>query len=229
MSKKSKKIWFISAFAVVFIAIAIIVYKKYYNNNLYKNADFKLNTVERTWLNYGEKVMEVSSELELPADYLLALIALECEGYRDVKSRFEPYIFKKLQKVRDGKLENFEGIVKQDIYNSNDDALKNLASSWGPFQIMGYQCFHLDIKIKQLRGKNTIYYGALWIKKMYGEYLEKKKYKDAFHLHNTGQKHPLYGPPRTHNRKYVPRGLKYMKKFEKLIIEQKSDSTNSEY
>lgn len=164
--------------------------------------------------------MEVSNELDLKPDYLLALIALECEGYREVKSRFEPYIFKKLLKVRDKKLENFEGIVYQDIYNSNDDALKNLASSWGPFQLMGYQCFHLDIKIKQLRGKKSVYYGAVWIKKMYGEYLEKNKFKDAFHIHNTGQKYPRYGPPRTHSKRYVPKGLNYMKKFEKIINEQ---------
>lgn len=217
---KKKTLWAIILIAA--LAIAVFVFQKIQNNKTLENFDFRLNTVDRTWLNYGEQVLEVSNELSLPPEYLLALIALECEGYRNVKSRFEPYIFKKLLRVREGKIEYFEGIVPQDLYNSSDDALKNLASSWGPFQLMGYQCFHLDIKIKQLRGKKAVYYGALWIKKMYGTSLEQKKYKDAFHLHNTGQKYPRHGPPKTHNRRYIPKGLKYMKKFEKLIADQNS-------
>ncbi|NUM30834.1 MAG: hypothetical protein HUU47_00735 [Bacteroidetes bacterium] len=213
---------------IVIGIIAVIIFQKIKNKSTLENFDFRLNTVDRTWLNYGEQVIEVGEELSLQPEYLLALIALECEGYRNVKSRFEPYIFKKLLKVREAKIENFEGIIPQDLYNSSDEALKNLASSWGPFQLMGYQCFHLDIKIKQLRGKKSIYYGAFWIKKMYGTYLEQKKFKDAFHLHNTGQKYPKYGPPKTHNKRYVPKGLKYMKQFEKLIAESKTDSSKKE-
>lgn len=111
-----------------------------------------------------------------------------------------------------GEIDNFEGIVPEDILNSDDAALKNLASSWGPFQLMGYQCFHLNIKIlRNFCGRKSVFYGAKWIKQVYGKSLQQKKYKDAFHLHNTGKKYPKIGPPRTHNRSYVPNGIKFMK------------------
>jgi len=198
---------------VALVVIALLVVQKVYNNYLFKHAEANLNVADRTLLNYRKDVEKVSKELDLPADYLLALIALECGGFKEVPSRFEKHIYKKLVKVRAGEIDNFEGIVPEDIINSDDAALKNLASSWGPFQLMGYQCFHLNIKIKELRGRKSVFYGAKWIKQVYGKSLQQKKYKDAFHLHNTGKKYPKIGPPRTHNRSYVPNGIKFMKKF----------------
>lgn len=206
--------WFLTA---VIIIILIVAVQKIYNRYLYNHSDAKLSVVERTWLNYKDEVKKSSLKLDLPADYLLALIALECSGFKEVPSRFEPHVFTKLQDVRDGEVNNFEGIVTPDIHNSNDDALKNLASSWGPFQLMGYQCLYLDIKLKEMRGKNSVYYSSVWIKNAYGKYLEKKQYKDAFHLHNTGKPYPKVGPPKTHNRYYVPKGLKFMKEFRTLL------------
>jgi len=202
--------WLILA---VFATVILFVAQKAYNNYIFKNAEANLNVSDRTLLNYKKDVIMVSDDLDLPADYLLALIALECSGFKEVPSRFEPHIYKKLTKVRAGEIENFEGIVPEDIVNSDDAALKNLASSWGPFQLMGYQCFHLNIKIKEMRGRKAVFYGAKWIKLMYGKSLKKKKFKDAFHLHNTGKKYPKIGPPRTHSRSYVPNGIKYMKEF----------------
>lgn len=227
MARRSKiKIykWLLLALTLVIIIAAA---QKLYNRYIYKHSDANLNVVDRTWLNYHKEVESVSEDLEMPASYLLALIALECSGYKEIPSRFEPHIFEKLDKVREGKIENFEGVKPEDLLRSDDAALKNLASSWGPFQLMGYQCFHLDVKIKQLRGKNSVLYGATWIKKMYGNYLVKKRYKDAFHLHNTGQKYPKIGPPKTHSRYYVPRGLKFMKEFDKKFKEMEKEKNEA--
>ena len=195
----------------------VFIAQKQYNKYLYNHSDASLTAAERTWLNYSEDVKKVSEKMQVSPEYLLALIALECSGAKEVPSRFEPHIFLKLQQVRDGELPNFEGITTNDISNSNDDALKNLASSWGPFQLMGYQCFYLGIKLKDMRGDKAVYHGTQWIKNAYGKYLDKKKYKDAFHLHNTGKPYPKLGPPRTHNRYYVPRGLKFMKEFKVML------------
>lgn len=195
----------------------VFVAQKLYNRYIYAHSDASLTAVERTWLNYAEEVKKVSEELNVSPEYLLALIALECTGVKDAPSRFEPHIFVKLQAVRDGEKPNFESVTTADIANSSDEALKNLASSWGPFQLMGYQCLYLDIKLKALRGSKAVYHGTQWIKNAYGKYLDKKKYKDAFHLHNTGKPYPRLGPPRTHSRKYVPRGLKFMKEFKALL------------
>ncbi len=197
--------------------LAIILAQKLYNKFLYKSSQTNLTAVERTWINYKDEVLKVSSETEIAPEYLLALIALECSGVKEIPSRFESHVFLKLQDVRSGVIPNFESITTHDIEGSSDDALKNLASSWGPFQLMGYQCFYLDIKLKELRGSKAIYYGTQWIDKAYGKYLSKKRYKDAFHLHNTGKPYPKFGRPRTHNLHYVPKGIKLMKEFKTML------------
>lgn len=209
--------WIIIAGAFI---TAVIITQYYYNRYIYQHSEASLSIVDRTWLNYGEAVLESSEEIGLPANYLLALIALECGGSKEIKPRFEPHIFEKLQKVKNAESPNFETITTAELENCSEEGLKNLASSWGPFQLMGYQCLHLDIKIKELRGKKSVYYGCKWIKHTYGKYLEKKRFKDAFHLHNTGKKYPKIGPPRTHSRYYVPTGIKLMKAFEKLILQE---------
>lgn len=222
--KKNKILrWFLVAIVLVVLVFAA---QKLYNKYLYEHSDASLTAVERTWLNYKDDVKKASEELNISPEYLLALIALECEGRKEVPSRFEPHIFVKLQDVRNGELKNFESIATSDISNSSDDALKNLASSWGPFQLMGYQCLYLDIKLKEMRGKKAVYYGTLWIKNAYGKYLDKKKYKDAFHLHNTGKPYPKLGPPRTHNRHYVPKGIKFMKEFKVLLNNEAAQSVD---
>jgi len=207
-------IW-IGFFVLLLIAIAIT--QKIYNDYIFNHSEASLNVADRTWLNYAEDIEEVADDSTLPADYLLALIALECSGFKDVSSRFEPRIYKILLKVKAGEIANFEGILREDIASSDSAALKNLASSWGPFQLMGYKCFHLGIKIKEMRGRKAVFYGAQWIKQTYGKSLEQKKFKDAFHLHNTGKKYPKIGPPKTHSRYYVPRGIKFMKEFDVML------------
>lgn len=214
--------WFLVAISLI---VLVFIAQKTYNKYLYDHSDASLSATERTWLNYADDVKKVSKELNVEPEYLLALIALECEGRKEVPSRFEPHVFVKLQEVRDGEQERYESITTQDIATSDDEALKNLASSWGPFQLMGYQCLYLDIKLKDMRGKKAVYYGTQWIKNAYGKYLEKKKYKDAFHCHNTGKPYPKLGPPRTHNRHYVPRGLKFMKEFKLLLANDSAQQT----
>ena len=105
-------------------------------------------------------------------------------------------------------------ITHEMIADASDEALKNLAKSWGPFQLMGYKCLHLDVKVKDLRGDDALDWGAKWIKLEYGHLLRKKRYKDAFHYHNTGKTYPKSGIPKTHDPKYVDNGLKYMAYFE---------------
>ncbi|MCX6233495.1 MAG: hypothetical protein NT175_02060 [Bacteroidetes bacterium] len=52
-----------------------------------------------------------------------------------------------------------------------------------------------------------------WIDMTYGDYIRKGRYKDAFHIHNTGDTYPVAGPPKTYDPKYVENGLMYMKYF----------------
>jgi hypothetical protein len=172
-----------------------------------------LSAVERTKVNYGAKVDKIAKEFNISPEYLKALIVLECSGKKNPKQRFEVHIFERLKQVRDGDRKKYENITAETLKGASDEALKNLATSWGEFQLMGYKCVQLDISISEIRGRKSLYYGVKWITSEYGHLLKKKRYKDAFHYHNTGRKHPIVGRARTHNPKYVELGLAYMKQF----------------
>ena len=185
--------------------------------NVGKKQSAPVGGVEGAYVNYGRDVKRLAREFNLSPSYLMALIMLECSGASDVPPRFEKHVFTKLKNVREKKVSDLENISYKDISNASDDALKNLASSWGPFQLMGYKCIHLGISVKDLRGDNSLYYGVKWINDTYGDYIRQKRYKDAFHIHNTGRPVPKDGQYRTYDKSYVPRGLEYMKEFDKLF------------
>ena len=172
-----------------------------------------LSAVERTKLNYGDRVDKIAKEFGISPQYLKALIVLECSGEQNPKPRYESHIFDRLKEVRDGTRKKYESITTKILEGASDGALKNLATSWGAFQLMGYKCVQMDISIAEIRGRKSLYYSVKWIDEEYGYLLKKKRFKDAFHYHNTGRKHPIIGRARTHNPKYVELGLAYMKKF----------------
>jgi hypothetical protein len=141
-------------------------------------------------------------------------LQLECGGKKPAGSRFEKHVFKRLKEVRDGTRTNYENVKAHHLQDASDAALKNLATSWGPFQLMGYKCILLNVKIKDIRGPNAVHYGAKWINLAYGTRLRKGQYKDCFHIHNTGRPYPSNGRPKTHDPQYVPRGLSAIEKYE---------------
>lgn len=167
----------------------------------------------KTKQNYGVAVDSCARIFNISSAYLKSLICLECSGRTNNLKRYERHVFNRLKSVRDGKLQSYEGITKSLIADANDEALKNLATSWGPFQIMGYKCLHLDIHVADLRGANTVYWSVKWIAEEYGHLIRSGRYKDAFHYHNTGKTFPANGIPTTYDRNYVPNGLHYMQFF----------------
>jgi hypothetical protein len=169
--------------------------------------------VQRTSENYGSDVDRLASQFNLTPEYLKALIVLECSGRKDVSPRYERHVYHSLLKVKEKKLYKFENITYNHLQDATDEALKNMARSWGPFQIMGYKCILLGIQLKDLRGENALYWGMKWIDMTYGDYVRQGRYRDAFHMHNAGSPYPLIGPPRTYDPRYVDNGLAYMKYF----------------
>ncbi len=169
--------------------------------------------LKNTEINYSRDVDLVAKKYDLPAAYLKALIVLECSGVKPVKPRLEKHVFKKLKRVRDKKRSNYEVLTHEQIKDASDEALKNLARSWGPFQLMGYKCLQLGVKVNDIRGKDALDWGAKWIEMEYGKMLRKGRYRDAFHYHNTGRVYPSNGIPKTHDPNYVAHGLDYMEFF----------------
>lgn len=187
----------------------------YYWLNIYNIAQ-RINSNSDIVSNYSEDAADAAMEFDISYSYLMALIQLECSGKNPPGTRFERHVYRRLKDVRDGKRDEYSGITKKHIAEASDEALKNLATSWGPFQLMGYQCILLDVKIKDIRGPRAVHYGAQWINLAYGKRLRKEQYKDCFHIHNTGRPYPSTGIPKTHDPKYVPRGLAYMDRFKSI-------------
>ena len=204
----------------VAILCSYLYYHFKYKRDTTDQSNITLNSlpveVAKTEKNYGKKVDELAKKFDLPASYLKALISLECSGRNKFSPRFEKRIYTSLKEVREGVYDHFGSIKRATIQNASNDALKNLASSWGPFQLMGYQCIELGVNVKDIRGDKSLYWGIYWINKRYGKYLRKKKYKDAFHIHNTGQPMPHFGKPYTYDPNYIPKGMKYISYFELL-------------
>ena len=200
---------------VVAALVVIVLFVVFSGGNKTKSED--AGGVKGAYNNYGRDVKRLAREFDISPSYLMSLIMLECSGKKDVPPRFEKHVFNKLKDVRAKKKSDLESISYKDISNASDDAIKNLASSWGPFQLMGYKCIHLGISIKDLRGDNSLYYGVKWINDTYGDYIRKGRYADAFHIHNTGRPVPKDGKYKTYDKNYVPNGLAYMKEFDKLF------------
>lgn len=146
--------------------------------------------------NYGAAIDSAANVFGVSSSYLKALCLLECSGKKKFQQRFEEHVYRKLKKVKFKELSNYEHVTPEMLQDANDEALKNLASSWGPFQLMGYKCLLLDIKIRDIRGDDAVFYGVKWIDLTYGETLKEKKFKDAFHIHNTGSPFPSNGSPK---------------------------------
>ena len=163
--------------------------------------------------NYGKAIDSCAKIFNLNSRYIKSLTCLECSGRTDRPNRFEKHVYKRLKNVRDGKLADYEGVTQKMLHDASDEALKNLATSWGPFQIMGYKCLHLNINVADLRGNDAVYWGVKWINMEYGHLLRKGRYRDAFHYHNTGRVYPADGKPTTYDPNYVSNGLEYMKHF----------------
>lgn len=178
----------------------------------YSEEDRKGGT-EMVLKNYGTKIDSAANVYGINPAYLKALCMLECSGRKAFDQRFEPHVYRRLKNVKFNLMENYEHVTPDMLYDANDEALKNLASSWGPFQLMGYKCLLLGIKVRDIRGDQSVLYGVKWIDMTYGKYLKEGKFKDAFHIHNTGLPHPSIGNPKTYDPDYCERGLKYMKYF----------------
>ena len=162
---------------------------------------------------YSQEVQRAAEKYDLDYGYLMALLMLECSGKKPAGARFEPNVFRRLKQVRDGKRTNYENVTAAHLADASDDALRNLATSWGPFQLMGYKCILLDVNIRDIRGPNGVEHGADWINQTYGSAMRQGRFRDCFHMHNTGQPYPRTGLPRTHDPQYVPRGMSMMNQF----------------
>ena len=177
------------------------------------------NSRQNVEQNYQRDVELWAEYYELSPSYLLSLIILECGGQKPCGKRFEPKRYRQLKNLRDGKRRKFEYLRQQDLKGLSDSDIRRLATSWGPFQIMGYHSIGLSksgdrVSVDDLIGPRAVEIGVRWVDENYGAILRHKRYQDAFHMHNTGRVYPKIGKPKTHDPEYVPNGLSHFAYFE---------------
>jgi hypothetical protein len=203
-----RKTWIL----VLLVIGAVWIYYRFGGGFDFTNSDqLKIGNLKK---NYGAEIDVVCGEMQLSSSYFKALAILECSGERPSKTRFEPHIYQKLKDVQIGKSERYGKFTTKQLEVVSNSTLEKLATSWGPFQIMGYHCIPMGVEFEQLQGEEAIFYGVQWVEKTYGKYLRAGDYRNAFHIHNTGQPLPESGIPKTHNPQYIDKGLEYMKVFE---------------
>lgn len=215
-TKKSTGIWKLVAFLLLCIAgfFYYFTHEPANYDNIRKPNNHELTKLRRVEKNYGEFIDQLAPQFKISPAYLKALIALECSGLYPPKTRLEKHVLRQLKRVRDKEINSYGSITYDIIGDASDGALENLATSWGPFQLMGYQCIELDVLVKDIRGKNSVYWGIYWINKRYGKWLDRGDYKSGFHIHNTGRPFPRDGKSRTYDKHYIEKGLVYMRYFD---------------
>ena len=214
MSSKSKKVTGLLFTGFIILAcLVLVLFKGLWWRNFKDGPVGEYYGPQAVIDNYGIDFKRLGKQFNISPEYLAALCMLESGGRKPAENRYEKHVYARLRLVKLGVKSQYEHVKTDDLKDASDEALQNLASSWGPFQLMGYKCLLFDVKVKDLREDNGTYWGVKWIDEAYGKYLKKKDFKNAFHLHNTGRTLPTEGKPRTHDPNYIKKGLEWMAYF----------------
>ena len=210
-----KKILFLFIYILAFGLLSKFIYSEY--KEVTQNTE-KQGGFQQAIGNYKRTVGVLAKKFKLPPSYLMAVIMLESSGKRKVPIRYEKKVYKQLLSLKKGKISKFENLGTVDVKHLSKQQLKAMASSYGPFQIMGYKSFILEIPLDSLYGRKHMYYAVKWIDSTYGDVVRSGNYKDAFHIHNAGKKFPEDGVSKTHDPDYVKNGLLYEKYFKSVVF-----------
>ncbi|MGF1534538.1 MAG: N-acetylmuramidase domain-containing protein [Bernardetiaceae bacterium] len=169
---------------------------------------------QRVERHYGEDLQDLCQTYDLPAHYFKALIILEVSARKNPPSRTEASVLKRLKDVRAGKTKKYGFFRTQDLQHKSDRDLEWMATSWGPFQIMGFHAVREGFPVTDLYNEKALATGLRWCKAQYGDYLKRGDLANAFHIHNTGSPLPASGRPFTTDPDYVRKGLTYSRFFQ---------------
>ncbi|MEZ5421835.1 MAG: hypothetical protein R2682_01915 [Pyrinomonadaceae bacterium] len=120
---------------------------------------------KRIFDEFDERIVEATTGTNVPPAFLAGLIFNEAGKDRAGNivadaTRFEKDVYNELIAVRDGRLRRYNRIMRADIGDASDDAIRALATSYQATQIMGWHVIHnLGCTIADLRDpKKHLFY-----------------------------------------------------------------------
>lgn len=162
----------------------------------YSTSDARI-IAERVYNKYGSLIEEAADRYGIPPEWLAGMTGMEnpnCYEWPDRRAkRFEAGVFRKLKYVRNTKGSVYAKKIPHDMLKGlSDEALVNLATSWGQMQIMGYYILTIfeGSSVAELRDPRR---GYLFAGEMMTEdpqlraYLRAKKYDQVCHIWNSGR------------------------------------------
>lgn len=158
------------------------------------------------------EIQRAAKGTDISPEYMAALISIESSppGNR-ASERFEPNVYQHLLKLKkDGT--SWGGLSRSAVSNYSDKQLKELATSFGLVQIMGYHCIQLGCEVAELRGDYQLQWAAAYMQFHYAKQARRRDWSACFRIHNTGRPNG-----RPHRSDYVERGLIRMQYYKNWI------------
>ena len=178
--------------------------------------------MERIHGRWSSAIQEACKYSSVPQEFLAALIAGESGGDPEAK-RFEARVFRKLCVVRAGLSREYAGITHDFLASTEDMTLRDWATSWGLTQVMGYHVARRPGGVAILKDPATHLKFALGLLSEFVERFQlnpKLEFEEMFRCWNSGAPYDDPQTPRiegrTHDPKYVARGLARMEIYRGL-------------
>ncbi len=162
--------------------------------------------------SYHKEIERATFGTAISPAYMAAIISLESwpPGNPDSR-RFEPEIYERLLQARQGVRPY--GRMGPSLLRRYDDAgLKQLATSFGLTQIMGYHCLDLGCDVKDLHSEHHLQWAVAWMHRRYEAYARRGDWEACFRIHNTGRPNG-----RTTRLDYAQRGVVRMAYYNEWI------------
>lgn len=155
-----------------------------------KQAEAKARQI---FTRFGGLIHLACSNSIVPEDFLAGFIGVEAGidrtgQIRPEATRFEPGVYHKLTAVRDGLMSRWSGIVTRDLNGLSDAAIRNLATSWGMTQIMGWHLIHnLKGTIQDLRDPDKhLHFTVQLLVLTASVHLKSGRFDNVLRIWNTG-------------------------------------------
>ncbi|MBX7059406.1 MAG: hypothetical protein K1X75_15190 [Leptospirales bacterium] len=162
--------------------------------------------------DYHQQISDAVYGTDIEDAYLAAIISLESHPPGNADSeRYEAGVYRHLVDLKEKNVA-WGGLSRRRIEAFSDSELKELATSYGLVQIMGYHCLSMGCTVADLRGQDQLLWAVAFMQTHYGKLAHKQAWARCFRMHNTGSPEG-----ETARDDYVQRGLLRMDYYREWV------------